>query len=282
MWKRPKLADALMRAAAPFSGFVPGAPRLARTPYRDRVEPHHVEGEPLTIFASCLGDRAWPGAAVALERIASAAGFNVGFPKDQWCCGLMAANAGDFKTAYKLTTSLAESLRNSKGVIVTPSASCFGAFTMDALEWGDPPLQEVRDRMRDSTRFVLELLEADARLVDDERMSLKIAYHDSCQTLRQLGLKSEPRRVLELAGYEVVDLPDIANCCGFGGSFSLEWPRVADRLAEWKLDAIAKTGCAVVASDNPGCLMHIAAAARKRGVQLRVAHVLELVAEHLA
>jgi L-lactate dehydrogenase complex protein LldF len=282
MWKRPRLADALMRTAAPFSGFVPGAPRLARTPYRDRVKPHHVDGEPLTIFASCLGDRTWPGAAVALERIASAAGFNVGFPKDQWCCGLMAANAGDFKTAYKLTTSLAESLRNSKGLIVTPSASCFGAFTMDAPEWGDPPLQDVRDRMRDSTRFVLQLLEADARLVDDERMSLKIAYHDSCQTLRQLGLKSEPRRVLELAGYEVVDLPDIANCCGFGGSFSLEWPRVADRLAEWKLDAIAKTGCAVVASDNPGCLAHIAAAARRRGIKLRVAHVLELVAEHLA
>ena len=113
-------------------------------------------------------------------------------------------------------------------------------------------------------------------------MSLKIAYHDSCQSLRQLGLKSEPRRVLELAGYEVVDLPDIANCCGFGGTFSLEWPRVADRLAEWKLDAIAKTGCEVIASDNPGCLMHIAAAARKRHMKLRVAHVLELVAEHLA
>jgi Fe-S oxidoreductase len=95
-------------------------------------------------------------------------------------------------------------------------------------------------------------------------------------------LKSEPREILELAGYEVVDLPDIANCCGFGGTFSLEWPRVADRLAKWKLDAIAKTGCAVVASDNPGCLMHIAGAARKRGMRLRVAHVLELVAEHLA
>jgi Fe-S oxidoreductase len=113
-------------------------------------------------------------------------------------------------------------------------------------------------------------------------MSLKIAYHDSCQSLRQLGLKSEPRRLLELAGYEVVDLPDIANCCGFGGTFSLEWPGVADRLAQWKLDAVKKTGCAVVASDNPGCLMQIATAARKRGVELRVAHVLELVAEHLA
>jgi Fe-S oxidoreductase len=136
--------------------------------------------------------------------------------------------------------------------------------------------------MRDSTRFALQLLQSNPRLVDRDGMSLKIAYHDSCQSLRQLGLKSEPRRLLELAGYEVVDLPDIANCCGFGGTFSLEWPRVADRLAEWKLDAIAKTGCAVVASDNPGCLMHIAAAARKRGMELRVAHVLELVAEHLA
>jgi Fe-S oxidoreductase len=282
MWKRPQLANALMRTAAPFSALVPGTPRLAPTPYRDRFEPHHVDGEPLTVFASCLADRVWPEAAVALERIATAAGFNVGFPKSQWCCGLVAANAGDFGTAVDLSSQLDAALRDSKGLIVTPSASCFGACTMDAPDWGARPDAALRGRMRDSTRFVLQLLEANPRLVNPDRMSLKIAYHDSCQTLRQLGLKSEPRRVLEMAGYEVVDLPDIANCCGFGGSFSLEWPRVADRLAQWKLDAIAKTGCAVVASDNPGCLMHIAAAARKRGLDLRVAHVLELVAEHLA
>ena len=282
VWKRPQLADRLMRAAAPFSGLVPGSPRLAQKPYRDRVRASQADGEPLTIFASCLADRVWPGSAVALERIASAAGFKVGFPKAQWCCGLVAANAGDFKTGAQLSGQLAASLRDSKGLIVTPSASCFGAFTLDAPEWGAAPDDGVRGRLRDSTRFLLQVLEARPELVDPDRFSLKIAYHDSCQSLRQLGLKDEPRRVLELAGYEVIDLPDIANCCGFGGSFSLEWPRVADRLAEWKLDAIAKTGCAVVASDNPGCLMHIQAAARRRHMDLRVAHVLELVAEHLA
>jgi len=283
LWQRPWLADNLMRAAAPLSGLLAGTPRLARVPYRDLAEELQVDGEPLTVFASCLADRAWPASVVALERIATAAGFTVGFPKGQWCCGLVAANAGDFKTAHKLTTALAESLGDSKGLIVTPSASCFGAFTIDSPDWGSaPPPDDMRGRFRDSTRFVLELLERNPGLVDAERLSLKVAYHDSCQTLRQLGLKSEPRRVLELAGYEVVDLPDIANCCGFGGSFSLELPRVADRLAGWKLDAIARTGCAVVASDNPGCLIHIAAAARRRGLDLRVAHVLELVAEHLA
>jgi L-lactate dehydrogenase complex protein LldE len=176
---------------------------------------------------------------------------------------------------------LAESLGNSKGLIVTPSASCFGAFTIDAAGWGAPVSGDLRSRMRDSTRFVLDVLAGNPGLVNGNRMSLKVAYHDSCQSLRQLGLKSEPRRLLELAGYEVVDIPDIANCCGFGGTFSVEWPRVASRLAHWKLDAIARTGCTVVASDNPGCLMHIEAAARRRRVDLRVAHVLELVAEHL-
>ena len=282
VWKKPKVADRLLRAAAPLTGLVPGTPRLAQTPYRDRVHASRVDGEPLTIFASCLADRVWPESAVALERIATAAGFQVGFPKEQWCCGLIAANAGDFAAGAELSGDLTASLRDSKGLIVTPSASCFGAFTIDAPDWGARSDEGVRGRMRDSTRFVLQLLESNPKLADAKHMSLKIAYHDSCQSLRQLGLKSEPRRVLELAGYEVVDLPDIANCCGFGGTFSLEWPRVADRLAEWKLDAIAKTGCEVIASDNPGCLMHIAAAARKRHMKLRVAHVLELVAEHLA
>jgi L-lactate dehydrogenase complex protein LldF len=281
LWKRPELADRMLRVGAPFSGLVPGAPRLARVPYRDQAKLSQVDGEPLTIFASCMVDRVQPQAAVALERIATAAGFNVGFPKGQWCCGLIAANAGDFKGGAALHATLATSLGNSKGLIVTPSASCFGAFTMDAPDWGAEVPADLRTRMRDSTRFVLELLAANPELVDADPMSLKVAYHDSCQSQRQLGLKSEPRRLLELAGYEVVDLPDIANCCGFGGTFSVEWPRVAGRLAQWKLDAIAKTGCTVVASDNPGCLMHIEAAARRRRMKLRVAHVLELVAERL-
>jgi L-lactate dehydrogenase complex protein LldF len=282
VWKRPELADRLLRAGAPFSGLIPGAPKLARVPYRDRADGSDRGDEPLTIFASCMVDRMLPEAAVALRQIADTAGYRVEFPKGQWCCGLIAANAGDFPGGADLHRRLAESLGNSKGPIVTPSASCFGALTIDAPDWGAHTDEPLRTRFRDSTRFVLELLSRRPELVKTEGTTVKIAYHDSCQTLRQLGLKTEPRRVLELAGYEVVEIPDIANCCGFGGTFSLDWPRVADRLAQWKLDAIVKTGCTVVASDNPGCLIHIQTAARQRRMDLRVAHVLELVAERLA
>jgi Fe-S oxidoreductase len=227
-------------------------------------------------------DRMMPEAAVALRQIADTAGYRVEFPKGQWCCGLIAANAGDFAGGAGLHRQLAQSLGDSKGPIVTPSASCFGAFTIDAQDWGAPANEPLRSRFRDSTRFALELLTQRPELIEPVGARPMVAYHDSCQSLRQLGLKAEPRRLLELAGYEVVEIPDIANCCGFGGTFSVEWPRVADRLAKWKLDAIESTGCTVVASDNPGCLIHMVTAARKRRMNLRVAHVLELVAEHLA
>jgi Fe-S oxidoreductase len=206
------------------------------------------------------------------------------FPRGQWCCGLVAANAGDFAEGRRLCEGLAGRLADSSdGPIVTPSTSCYGAFVADAAEWGvsSAPHQSVAGRMRHATGFVLDLLEARPELVATGARPVRVAYHDSCQSLRQLGLRAEPRRVLELAGYEVVDLPDIANCCGFGGSFSFDWPEVAERLAQWKLNALAETGCELLASDNPGCLLHLERAAARRGMQVRVAHILELVAERL-
>ena len=239
----------------------------------------------MTIFASCLVDRIMPEAGQALNRILRSAGYRVEFPERQWCCGLICSNAGDFESGAHLFGRLVSALEASHGPIVTPSASCYGAATIDSAEWGagGGGVEAVRQRLRDSTRFVLELLETRPSLVRAANgLRPRVAYHDSCQTKRQLGLIKEPRRVLELAGYEVVELADIANCCGFGGTFSFDWPEVADRMVQWKLEAVARTGCVVVASDNPGCLMHIRAGASRRGLDLRVAHVLELVAERLA
>jgi Fe-S oxidoreductase len=284
LWSHPGLAAAALTVGAPASRVLPVSPvQLPRRPYRKLARAGGL-GEPVTLFASCLVDRVMPQVGVALERILQAAGYRVEFPLSQWCCGLISANAGSFESGARLNRELVQALSASEGPVVTPSASCFGALTIDAHQWGadGADLDALAERMRDSTRFVLDLLRTRPDLVwPPEGEPLRVAYHDSCQSLRQLGLKAEPRRVLEHAGYAVTDLPDIASCCGFGGTFSLEWPQVAGRLAEWKLDALEKTGCTVLASDNPGCLMHIRAAARQRGLDVRVAHVLELVAERL-
>jgi Fe-S oxidoreductase len=287
LWSRPSMARAGTALAAPVSRLFPVGPApLARRSLRSQIRAGGPEeAPPVTIFASCLVDRMTPEAGLALNRILHAAGNRVEFPPGQWCCGLICANAGDFEKAEKLGRRLVQDLAGSSGPIVTPSASCFGAVTLDLEDWGEPPpgLPAIRERMVDSTRFLLGLLESGPELMrPPEGERPRVAYHDSCQTKRQLGLVAEPRRVLELAGYEVVDLVEVANCCGFGGTFSMDWPEVADRMIQWKLEAVAATGCGVLASDNPGCLMHIRAGAARRGLPLRVAHILELVAERLA
>lgn len=283
LWSHPQIADRALRLAAPLSGLVPDAPgRLAAPPFRDLVRPGG-HGPPVSIFASCLVDRMLPQAGLALEKIIRAAGMSIEYPAGQWCCGLICANGGDFEKGAQLNRRLLRRLAGSEGPIVTPSASCFGAVVSDAADWGvtDAERRAVTDRLRDSTRWTLELLERRPELVrPGAGPPVRVAYHDSCQSLRQLGLREEPRRLLELAGYEVVEIPDIAACCGFGGSFSLEWPQVAARLRSWKLAAVEQTGAEILASDNPGCLMHIEAG--RAGRRLRVAHLLELVAERLA
>ncbi len=279
LWAHENAARAAFRLGAPFN------PRLTNRPLRQRLPAASGDprAQPVTIFPSCTVEQMMPEAGEALAHICEQAGFRVLLPKEQWCCGLVAANAGDFGRGARLAGDLARALAPSEGQIVTPSTSCYGAFVLDAPEWGagGEDRKVATERMQHATGFVHALLGRRPELVRQDEAGVRVAYHDSCQSLRQLGLRDEPREMLIACGYEVVDLPDVANCCGFGGTFSFDWPEVADRLLEWKLEALAATGCSVLASDNPGCLVHIRAGAQRRRLPVRVAHVLELVAERL-
>ena len=73
-----------------------------------------------------------------------------------------------------------------------------------------------------------------------------------------------------------------AVCCGFGGSFSFEYPEVANRVLERKLSNIEATGVDVVISDNPGCLTHLRGAMDAREKTTRVRHIAEVLWESLS
>ena len=146
---------------------------------------------------------------------------------------------------------------------MTPSASCFSAVS--------------HERLRDSTRFLLELLES-GRLSLEQGEPLRVAYHDSCQSKRELGLVAEPRRVLELAGYEVVDLPDIANCCGFGGTFSIKNPDVSAAMLADKMESVIESRAEVLCAGDRSCLMHIGGGLERIRAGVRTLHLAEILA----
>jgi glycolate oxidase iron-sulfur subunit len=54
------------------------------------------------------------------------------------------------------------------------------------------------------------------------------------------------------------------------------------RLLDNKMDDIAKTGAATIATANPGCMMQLQTGVRLRGMRCDVVHVIELIDEALA
>ena len=110
-----------------------------------------------------------------------------------------------------------------------------------------------------------------------------VTYHDSCQSHNCLGLKAQGRRVLrEALGVEVTELTDSAVCCGFGGSFSVDFPEVSGRVLRRKLANVEATGADTVITDNPGCIFHLRGGLHAAGRETRVLHLAEYLAEALA
>jgi Fe-S oxidoreductase len=69
------------------------------------------------------------------------------------------------------------------------------------------------------TALLLELIEA-GRLEVRDRLSYRVTYHDPCHLGRFNGEYENPRRILELLGCTLVEMPrnrDNSFCCGAGG-----------------------------------------------------------------
>jgi L-lactate dehydrogenase complex protein LldE len=108
------------------------------------------------------------------------------------------------------------------------------------------------------------------------RLDARVAYHDSCHMLRELGLSAEPRALLEGVGAELVDW-DAERCCGFGGTFAVRQPELSVAMADEKLRSL--DGASVLCGADPSCLMHLRGRLRRLGSPVRVAHLAELLEE---
>jgi Fe-S oxidoreductase len=107
-----------------------------------------------------------------------------------------------------------------------------------------------------------------------------VTYHDSCQGLNALGLNEAPRRILgAVLGHEVRNLSESRVCCGFGGSFSFDYPRISERLMNRKLDDAEATGALEIVTDNQGCILQLRGGSDAQGRPLEVLHLAQLVAE---
>ncbi|TVR96291.1 MAG: (Fe-S)-binding protein [Rhodospirillales bacterium] len=239
----------------------------------------------VALFVTCLVDLVRPAVGMAAVKLLRDAGCEVVVPAAQTCCGQPAVNSGDRRDATMIARRVIEAFEPFSHVVV-PSGSCAGTIKVHypPLFEGDPAMarraRDLADRTYELTTFLADVLKVGAI---EGRCEARAAYHDSCSGLRELGIRAQPRGLLQgIEGLELRELKGADTCCGFGGLFCVKYPDISEKMVDAKVDDILASGADTVLGGDLGCLMNIAGRLSRRGAAVNVRHVAEVLAGTVA
>ncbi len=97
--------------------------------------------------------------------------------------------------------------------------------------------------------------------------------------MRLLMVGDKPLQLLrEVAGIELVELPDADQCCGFGGTFAIKNAGVSAAMLADKAAAVIGTGAMVCTVGDASCLMHIGGGLSRMKTGIGTLHLAEILA----
>jgi len=229
------------------------------------------------LFVTCLVDLVRPGIGRAARTLLEQAGCDVEVPRAQTCCGQPAWNSGADKHARDIARQVVD-LFEGFDYVVAPSGSCAGMIRRHYPEVlkDDPRARALAARTHELMSFLVNVR---GMTSVSASCSARACYHDSCSSLREMGVKKEPRALLRsVDGLTVSDLTDSEVCCGFGGLFSVKYPEISARMADDKIADAAATGADMLIGGDLGCLLHLERRMKRTGKTMRVRHAAEVLA----
>jgi L-lactate dehydrogenase complex protein LldE len=233
------------------------------------------------LFVTCLVDLFRPTVGFAAVKLLEQAGCRVTVPEAQTCCGQPAYNSGDRKDTIAIARQVIAAFKGFD-YVVAPSGSCAGMLKAHypALFAGEPAMKAAAEDLAKRTYELVSFL-TDVMHVEhvEARFEGKVTYHDNCSGLRELGVKAQPRKLLEsVTGLQLSELPGAEVCCGFGGTFCIKYPEVSVDMVRKKTEDIVATGAGTLLAGDMGCLLNMAGKLLRDGSPVRVRHVAEILA----
>jgi len=235
----------------------------------------------VALFVTCLVDFFRPSVGFSAIKLLEDAGCKVEVPVQQTCCGQPAWNSGDRKDTREIAEQVIRSFE-AYDYVVLPSGSCAGMMSHHYPEVfkGDTIWE---NRALDFARKSYELISflTDVLGVEDVKTKLdaSVTYHDSCAGLRELGISSQPRKLLEsVEGLKLNEMKDSETCCGFGGTFAVKYSDISNSIVSTKTENIEGAGAQILAAGDLGCLLNMAGKLKRDGSSIEVRHVAEVLA----
>ncbi|WDP90571.1 MAG: LUD domain-containing protein [Desulfobacter sp.] len=257
-------------------------PAIAEVPFRDRFEKlNRTVDHPafkIALFSGCVQDFVYPEQLEAAMKGFREAGVRVSFPMGQTCCGLPAVSMGEMAAVRDVALQNISAFEHEDvDYIVTLCASCASHLKHGApklvKEYAPGKAAEFSDKVLSYSQFMADVVGIQPKTGEGK----KIAFHSPCHLCRGLGEKEAPKKVIAASGNDYLSTEEEETCCGFGGSFSVNFPSVSKEILTKKLDDVENCGAELLVTECPGCVMQLRGGALKQGRDIKVAHLSELL-----
>ncbi len=266
---------------------------LAREPFHSKSglinTPPGASGIKAAFFTGCLVDKFYPDIAGAAINVLKHHDIGMFMPDGQGCCGIPAVAAGDIETFNTLVAYAMEQFEKEKvDYMVTACSTC--AYTIKKI-WPmmfkdetivlKGQVEAFAEKTLDISRFLVDVVGIKDQTGENrDDTAVLVTYHDPCHLKKSLGVYGDPRALIKAStGYVLREMTEPDMCCGMGGSFNLRHYEISAEIGKRKIEDIRETGCSVIATSCPACMMQLSDMLSRAGEDAAVKHVIDLYAE---
>jgi glycolate oxidase iron-sulfur subunit len=232
-------------------------------------------------FLGCVQGVMMAEGSTATVDVLAENGCDIVIPKKVKCCGMPMVGYGFKDEAREMARHNIDLLLGlNVDTIVTDCATC-GSSLKEYPHWlaDDPEYAERAKTFAAKVRDISEFLVEIGIRQPKGKVDARVTYHDPCHLCRAQGIREQPREMLRAAGVDLVEMEGADTCCGSAGTQLITHYHTSVGVLERKMDNVAATEAEIVASGCPGCQMQLNLGVKRRGLDARVLHPSQLLAE---
>ncbi len=251
-----------------------------------RGQIYPAEGErrySVAVLTGCIMSTAFADVHEATIRVLRKNGCEVILPPDQGCCGALHTHGGDLDGGRDLARrNIAAFEALGVDAIVVNAAGCGSTLKEYHHLLHDDPLWHERAaafsrKVKDVHEFLAGI---EFNRADLGRLEVQVTYQEPCHLAHAQRITVQPRTLLTaIPGLQLREMHESALCCGSAGVYNVTQPEMAARLGARKVDNALATGARIIATANPGCALQLAGELRRRGEDVQVRYIVELLDE---
>ncbi|WP_269522841.1 (Fe-S)-binding protein [Coraliomargarita parva] len=244
--------------------------------------PNRPTGKSVQMMTTCLCDAFFADVAQATVEVLEFLGCDIELPDGQTCCGQPAFNAGDWENSRKVVRHVVKTFAGDKPIVV-PSGSCAAMLFHGApLEFEkEPDLAEVQ-ALANRTWELMDFIVHGLGVTEwPGQYDAKISVHRSCHLRGSKSPEAMATLLGSIEGLTVEPIEEVEQCCGFGGTFSVSFPNISQKMGTLKIEHLTASKPDVVAAADMGCMMHFGGMMDKQGLQTKRLHIAQILRDSL-